>query len=417
MRTIRSLAEADLVLEQFWPRNMARYAYTTEHVERFMEYLGNPQDKPRSVHIAGTSGKTSTAYYTAALLQQAGKKVGLLTSPHIESLNERVQVNLTPLPEVEFCSELTIFMGLMEKSGITLTYAEILYGFGYWEFVRQRVDYIVIEVGMGGLLDATNVINRADKVAVITDIGMDHVHVLGETIGEIAAQKAGIIRLHNAVFCHSQGPEVMEQIKTASIQKQADLHVVEQDDRTPKDLPLFQQRNFSLALEAAHFALKKAGDQQLSEVKILEASKIHIPARMEIFERKGKTIILDNAHNPQKLHALAESLLAKFGDRQNIAAMVAFVQTKGRNIDDMMAEIKPMAGHLIITEIPDNKHHTPRPVEEIVAAYDGDNAEVIKDSSMALEALFARPEPILLVTGSMYLMEYIRPTVRKGTVT
>src|SRR5690349_5945116 len=112
MQTIRSLAEADLVLEQFWPRNMARHAYTTEHIERFMDYLGKPQDKPRSVHIAGTSGKTSTAYYTAALLQQAGKKVGLLTSPHIESLNERVQINLTPLPEAEFCSELTAFLNL-----------------------------------------------------------------------------------------------------------------------------------------------------------------------------------------------------------------------------------------------------------------------------------------------------------------
>lgn len=412
MQSIRTLAEADLVLEQFWPRNMARFAYTTEHVERAMEFLGNPQDKPRSLHIAGTSGKTSTAYYAAALLQQAGKKVGLLTSPHIEALNERVQVNLTPLPEAEFCSELSIFMNLIEKSGVTLTYAEILYGFGYWEFVRQRVDYIVIEVGMGGLLDATNVINRPDKVAVITDIGMDHVHVLGETIGEIAAQKAGIIRLHNAVFCHPQGREAMEQIEKASVQKQADLHIVEQDDRTPKDLPLFQQRNFSLALEAASFALRKADDQPFTEAQIEAASRTHIPARMEIFDWNGKIIVLDNAHNPQKLHALAESLSAKYGERQNVAAMIAFVQTKGRNIGDMMNEIKSMAGHVIVTEIPDNKHHTPRPAEEVMAAYEGNDAEMIKDSNQALKALLARPEPVLLVTGSMYLMEYIRPLIR-----
>jgi dihydrofolate synthase/folylpolyglutamate synthase len=391
---------------------MARHAYTTEHIERFMDYLGKPQDKPRSVHIAGTSGKTSTAYYTAALLQQTGKKVGLLTSPHIESLNERVQIDLTPLPEAEFCSELTIFLNLMEKSGIALTYAEILYGFGYWEFVRQRVDYIVIEVGMGGLWDATNVINRPDKVAVITDIGMDHVHILGETIGEIAAQKAGIIRLHNAVFCHSQGAEVMEQIQKASKQKQADLHVVEQDERTPKDLPLFQQRNFSLALEAAGFALRRADDQLLTDAQIKAASRIHIPARMEIIERHGKIIVLDNAHNPQKLQALSESLSAKFGKEQSVAAMMAFVQTKGRNIHDMLEAIRPAIKHLIITQIPDNRHHEPRPAEEVMDAYDGDNAEVIKDCSKALQALLARPEPVVLITGSMYLMEYIRPMVR-----
>lgn len=412
MQTIKSLAEVDLVLEQFWPRNMARYAYTTEHIERFMDYLGKPQDKPRSVHIAGTSGKTSTAYYTAALLQQAGKKVGLLTSPHIESLNERVQVNLTPLPEAEFCSELTTFLNLMEKSGVTLTYAEILYGFGYWEFVRQRVDYIVIEVGMGGLWDATNIINRPDKVAVITDIGMDHVHILGETIGEIAAQKAGIIKLHNTVFCHPQGSEVMAQINAASKQKQADLHVVEQDNRTPKDLPLFQQRNFSLALEVASFALERAEGQSLADPQIKEASQIHIPARMEIIERHGKIIVLDNAHNPQKLQALSESLSAKFGKDQDVAAMVAFVQTKGRNVHDMLEAIRPAIKHLIITQIPDNRHHESRPADEIMAAYDSDNAEIIKDCKKALEVLLARPEPVVLITGSMYLMEYIRPVVR-----
>lgn len=410
MQSITNLAEAELALEPFWPRNIARYAYTLEHIERFMDYVGNPQDKPKSIHIAGTSGKTSTAYYTASLLQQTGKKVGLLTSPHIMGLNERIQINLEPLPEAEFCSELTIFMGLIEKSGILLTFAEILYGFAYWVFARRQVDYIVIEVGMGGLLDATNVITRQDKIAVITDIGLDHVHTLGNTLSEITQHKAGIIKLHNAVFCHAQTQEVMAVIRATCKQRQADLNVVEQDERTPKSLPLFQQRNFSLALEVASRALERDGESPLDEKQILEAAKVHIPARMEVIEVAGKKVILDNAHNQQKFHVLMQSLASEFGD-QPIAAMVAFVQTDGRNLEDMLDEIQPFVSHLIATELEDKKH-TSRPCEEVLQAYHGPSSEAIADCRQAVDALLKRPEPILLITGSTYLFQGVRPYLK-----
>jgi dihydrofolate synthase/folylpolyglutamate synthase len=412
MQTIRSLAEAELALRPFWPTNMPRYAYTTEHIERFMDFLGNPQDKPKAIHIAGTSGKTSTAYYTAALLKQAGKKVGLLTSPHIEGINERVQIDLVPLAEAVFCSELTAFMKLVEQSGIQLTYAEILYGFGYWEFARQHVDYIVIEVGLGGLLDATNVITRKDKIAVITDIGLDHVHVLGGSIPAITEQKAGIIRLHNTVFCHRQAEEVMRVVEGRCRQKQADLHIISQDARTPGHLPLFQQRNFSLALEVANFVLERSGGQALSDAQILVASEVHIPARMEIFHRGNKTIILDSAHNAQKLRALGESLRQKFGD-QDVAALVAFVSTRGRDIRELVGELEPCLSHMIVTEIPAGSgKHTSRSPNEVMDAVQAVSTESIPDFEAALRGLLERPEQILLVTGSIYLLEYIRPLVK-----
>src|SRR5436305_1406476 len=120
------LAAVEQALEQFSPANTTRPAYTLDHVQTFLDYIHNPQDTIKAIHIAGTSGKTSTAYYIAALMQQTGKRIGLLTSPHIHAITERVQVNLQPLPEREFCDELAQFMGLVDQSGVRLTYAEIL---------------------------------------------------------------------------------------------------------------------------------------------------------------------------------------------------------------------------------------------------------------------------------------------------
>src|SRR5690242_11737518 len=120
---MNTLAEASKALEAYWPSNQKRlFKHTLEHIERFMEFLGSPQDKLQVIHVAGTSGKTSTAYYAAALLHASGKSVGLTVSPHVDAINERVQVNLHPLAEKPFCAELTTFLELVEKSGIQLNY-------------------------------------------------------------------------------------------------------------------------------------------------------------------------------------------------------------------------------------------------------------------------------------------------------
>ena len=379
-----------------------------------MEFVHDPQNKPHVVHVAGTSGKTSTAYYVASLLRQAGKRVGLMTSPHVEALNERVQVDLEPLPEAEFCAELSAYMGLVEQSGIKLSYAEIIYGFAFWEFVRQRVDYIVVEVGMGGLLDATNVIDREDKVSVITDIGLDHTNSLGDSLEEIARHKAGIIRLHNSVFMHRQGEAVMGVIQEASMRRQADLHVVEQITGAPDFLPLFQKRNFSLATNVVSFILQRDGGRQLTAEQLSEAARVHIPARMEQFRKKRKIILLDNAHNPQKLQALREAIDEQYPNK-SIALLLAFVASKGRNIEEMIEAIIPVGDHVIVTTIPTGSHHRDSCDPEDVADICRTNhvaAEAIDDTMQAYDALLDRPEDVLVVTGSTYLLEHIRPLVR-----
>jgi dihydrofolate synthase/folylpolyglutamate synthase len=414
-----NLATVEEALEQFLPAQTPRPAYTLDHVSAFLDYAGNPQDTVKAIHIAGTSGKTSTAYYVAALLGQAGKKVGLLTSPHIDTITERVQINLQPLEDRLFCDELAVFMNLVEQSGIRLTYAELLYAFGYWEFARQRVDYMVIETGLGGTLDATNVINRRDKVCVITDISLDHTNVLGNTIQEIAGNKAGIITLHNAVFTHPQPAEAMQEIKAASQKRQADLHIVPVAVPTrtgAKDLPLFQQRNFGLALATVQYVEKRDGLPPISQQQLGEAARTSIPARMEKIPHGRQTVILDGAHNTQKLRALRESIAAEFPG-QTVAALVGFIQSGGRDLTEQLRELEPLYAHVIATS-PTSKTdrhqwYSAEAISKAAKAAGIMSWEAIPDYKKAVKALLRRPETILVVTGSLYIHQHVRPLIKR----
>ena len=287
-----------------------------------MDYLGNPQNQLKVIHVAGTSGKTSTSYYAAALLAATGKKVGLTVSPHIAEINERVQINLLPMPEAEFCKELSEFLALIETSQINPSWFEFLIAFDYWEFAKQAADYAVVEVGLGGLLDGTNVIDRADKVCIITDIGLDHVRVLGHSLPEIAAQKAGIIQPRNVVFSYSQAANITDIIKNQAEQMQAELHLI------------------------VSFSVLNAD------------SRLH----------------------------------------------------------DGLQELSHLVDYVITTEFGINQdvHQQSVDTEAVVQACRDigmHGVEVVKEPIEALKTLLSRPENILLVTGSFYLLNPIRPYV------
>ncbi|HKU18904.1 MAG TPA: Mur ligase family protein [Candidatus Saccharimonadales bacterium] len=421
MPKLTTFAEANAALQAFWPTNITtRTVYSLDYMFELLAHVGNPQDKLKVVHVAGTSGKTSTAYYAAALLQAAGHKVGLTVSPHIDEVNERVQINLMPLPEAEFCRELGAFLDLVAASGVKTTYFEVLVAFAYWEFVRQQVEYAVVEVGLGGLIDGTNVVMRPDKVCVITDIGLDHMKYLGTTIPEIAAQKAGIIQLHNAVFCYQQGDDVMQAIRERATQKQADVHVVEQ---TPPNsqlsfLPVFQQRNFNLSLQAIRFVLTRDKQSPLTDAALLQAAHTYVPGRMEeVLLPGGKTLILDGAHNAQKLQTLAESIRAKY-PTQPIAALVSFVAGREDRVEPGTEALTHLARHIIVTTYAggqDAPHASVDPAEIAAACDQADftDYEIIPDIRAAFHALQNRPEPILLAAGSFYMLSHLRPLLKQ----
>ncbi len=422
MEQIRNFEEAHEVLKTYISQTSQREVYTLNGMTTLMEKLGNPQEKYKVIHIAGTSGKTSTAYYVSSMLKAYGLKVGLTVSPHVDEVNERIQIGLEPLPEKIFCSNLTQFINLVEKTGIKPTYFELLVAFAYWYFAKVAVDYAVVEVGLGGLLDGTNVVNRQDKTCVITDIGYDHVSVLGETIEAIATQKAGIIRPYNTVFAYEQGSEVMTVLREVADQQQAELHEIlpMKAEELLKELPLFQRRNWYLAKEAVQYIAERDGLDTLTQEQLAKSAQTYIPARMETCQYHDKTLIMDGSHNAQKIHALVGGLKQKF-PKTHMSVLIGLLEEKDVHVKQILQELKSLTAHLVVTsffagqDIP-KKPLNPETIAKAAKDMGFDSVEVIVDAPTALRSLLDRPEKHMLVTGSFYLLNHIRPLVKHDTV-
>jgi dihydrofolate synthase/folylpolyglutamate synthase len=412
-----NFAAVEQYLSQYWPT--AKTAYSLSRMTRLTDYLGNPQNKLRIIHIAGTSGKTSTAYYCASLLGLTGQKVGLTVSPHISCVNERVQINLEPLPEKKFCREFSIFTDLVKEIDILPTYFELMMAFAFWFYDKERVDYAVVEVGLGGLLDATNVIDRADKVCVITDIGLDHVTILGKTLPKITAQKAGIIQQHNDVFCHQLEPAVMAVIQKVCLKNQAQLHIAGSPvtDKGLAFLPLFQQRNFNLAKNAINYILNRDNLPAINQSQLIQAAQIKIPGRMELLRYRQKTVILDGAHNYQKLHELALSIKHQFPG-QRIAVLIAFSGGRDYRYKNNVKEIVNLADTIIISSMQQNissvhPAQDPQNIAKLCQAAGAQKVIVTKNLKQAIEQLVGSDENLLLITGSFYILSDSRLLLNK----
>lgn len=418
---IDNFQDAHNELKRFIPLSLGRGAYTLDRMQALMQALGNPQDNYKVIHVAGTSGKTSTCYYISSLLQQAGKKVGLTVSPHVDGINERVQVDLTPLPEDKFCKQLEKFIKLVDQTNIKPTYFELLVAFAYWQFADDKVDYAVIEVGLGGLLDGTNVVTRSDKVCVITDIGLDHTEILGKTLPEIASQKAGIIRPHTTVFMYEQDEEVMDVVREVCEAHSADLHEIwpVKAGDLPKNLPLFQRRNWYLAQNVYNFLVERDGLTEMDEAHLSASTSVQVPARMEVIEYKDKLIIMDGAHNAQKLQTLFKSIRAKY-PKQDMAVLLSLKHTKGVRTQTSLDVLVKYATWLGFTSFTGEQDTPYRSVDTSKMAerchmMGFEDWEIIDDPEEGLKELLERPEAILLVTGSFYLLNHIRPAIRKLT--
>lgn len=391
--------------------------YTLDTMKALMTYLGDPQNALKIIHIAGTSGKTSTSYYVAALLKAAGNTVGLTTSPHIDEVNERVQINLTPLPEGEYIALLSEFLDLIDTSGLQPSYFELLVAFAYWVFKKKKVDYAVIEVGLGGLLDATNVIDRRDKVCVITDIGLDHVAVLGTTLAEIAAQKAGIITPQNTVFVQAQPDVVMDVFQESVGQNAAVLNVIGgsfPDEMSPRyaALPLFQKRNFTLAYAASSFVLQRDNAAPLGPEHLTEALSVYIPARMEIVEYKGKTLVMDGSHNDQKIGALVRAMAAHFNDAETVM-LVSFGTLKEPSVRDSLRLLRDLGSTIVITRYTEGQDEARAALDPLIIATLAEDVgftTVIaeEDPIKALTKFLEIHAPVHLITGSFYLLNNYR---------
>ncbi len=391
---------------------------SVERTQRLMVHIGNPEKKPKIVHIAGTSGKTSTTYYTAALLQAAGQKVGYTVSPHVDSLTERVQIDGQPLSDAAFCAYMGDFLELVQDIEDTPSWYELMIGFALWVFTQEKVDYAVLETGLGGLHDSTNVAEGYDKVCVITDIALDHQHILGETVAQIAAQKAGIIHPGNAVLMYTQADDIMQVVRFKTIQTDdAELYVQDQDTLAKiyggtfsPDLPDYQRRNWLLAYAAYRFIVNRDGVALLDQKKFSQTQMVIVPARMETRQVGDVTVVMDGAHNEAKMTAFATSFQKKYGQRK-VPVLLALKQSK--DYHKILPIISKIASKVIVTtfshsqDLP-TQSIDPREIAGVLQSAGLADVVCVKNPYDAYAKLLASGSDLVIVTGSFYLISQLR---------
>lgn len=413
---ISNIVEAEVILATYIPQvtELLGKDLTLKRMDPLMKLLDHPENKIKLIHVAGTSGKTSTAYYVANLLKLSGKKVGLTVSPHIDSITERVQIDLMPISEAEFCKNLSEFLSIIQYVEPRPTYFELIIAFVYWYFAKADVDYAVIETGLGGSYDATNVAKAATKVCVITDIGLDHMNVLGNTIAQIASQKAGIIHYSNHVFMYKQQKDVLDVVERYAAQQGATIHLVDDSlatlDTHLNTLPLYQQRNWLLAKSVFDFVSKRDDIIPIQDDISASSMDIQVPGRMDITQLSGKTIIMDGAHNEQKMGAFVNSFQTKFPDQK---AAILLSLKKGKEFEAVLPLLKPICSSLIITIFP-KAQDLPTPAIEPEVLYEAakkfgfNDVCIEKDYQKAYQMLVTKDTDLCIITGSFYLIASIR---------
>jgi dihydrofolate synthase/folylpolyglutamate synthase len=281
-----------------------------------MAALGNPEKKFRSIHVAGTNGKGSVSHFLASILQEAGYKVGLYTSPHLVDFRERIRINGEMIPKDEVVQFITHHSSLITEKH--LSFFEMTVGLAFDYFAREKVDIAVVEVGMGGRLDSTNVITPL--LSIITNIGLDHTQFLGDTLEKIAAEKAGIIKEGIPVVVGETQPETAPVFLRVAGERHAPITFADQhyvvDDITRYTEELtgeYQKKNIATVLEAVE-VLRKTTDLALSPVTVRHGiahvvTNTHLHGRWQTIGTAPLTIC-ETAHNEPGIRAMLPKLAA-----------------------------------------------------------------------------------------------------------
>jgi dihydrofolate synthase/folylpolyglutamate synthase len=275
----------------------------------FSEVLGHPERKYPSIHVAGTNGKGSTSHMLASVLQSAGYKVGLYTSPHLKDFRERIRVNGEPIPEKDVIQIIEKHKSFLETQ--KLSFFELTVGMAFDFFAAEKVDIAVIEVGLGGRLDSTNIIQPL--VSVITNIGFDHMQFLGNTLVEIAGEKAGIIKAETPVVIGETQEEVAAVFCTIAKEKEAPIYFADKlvTGKFESDLKgAYQQKNIITVVQTCKLLRDmdyKISEQALREGLMNVGRNTGLKGRWQVLQANPK-VICDTAHNKEGLGLVMEQL-------------------------------------------------------------------------------------------------------------
>lgn len=402
-----------------------------KRMEWMMERLGNPETKIKAVHIGGTNGKGSTVTFLRSILQEGGYTVGTFTSPYIEQFNERISVNGQPIHDKELLELANIIRPLADELEETElggpTEFEVITAMSFYYFANSKVDIVLYEVGLGGRLDSTNILNPL--ASIITNIGLDHTNILGNSYEEIAFEKAGIIKASTPIFTAVRLPEALKVIENQAENKHAPLfrlnheffihsHAalakgerfsIENGVQTIGQLEIsmigkHQTENAALAVIAAQY-LHRQGSFVITEQAIrIGLKNAYWPGRFEILS-ENPLVIIDGAHNDEGISTLVHTLSTRYADRH---IHIVFAALKDKKLDKMIAQLDKTANQISFVSF-----DFPRaaPAEDLLKISRLQNKLAVDDweSYLAEEIQNIRANSMLVITGSLYFISEVKP--------
>jgi dihydrofolate synthase/folylpolyglutamate synthase len=421
--------------EKLQPDKYEPRRFDLTNMRTLLAKLGDPHRRLRAIHVAGTKGKGSTCAMTASALQAAGYRVGLFTQPHLHTFRERIQINGQLITEEQMVALLEKLRPCVEALPDPSTF-EIMTAMAFEYFAEQKVDFAVIETGLGGRLDTTNIIQPL--VSVITSISYDHTYILGNTLEEIAGEKAGIIKERTPVVCAPQQPEAERVILGTCEERHAPLTLVGRDWEWSRGevyaegqsllvkcnipdepgllprgstqefrIPLlgrYQQINATTSIATLDQLCRQGLDLPLQDVR-LGLSSTRWPGRLEILGREP-LLVVDGAHN---LDSMQRSMRALEEDLTFDRLIVVAGFSADKDIAGMMRELVSRADELILTRSVHPRAADPEQIA-VQAGEIGAAVSVANDVSSALwEALrHATPRDLICVTGSLFVVAEAR---------
>lgn len=407
-----------------------------KRMEWMMSRLGNPETKIKTVHIGGTNGKGSTVTFLRSILEAAGYSVGTFTSPYIEQFNERISVNGKPITDEELLALANVIRPLADELEETElggpTEFEVITAMAFEYFANNnKVDIVIFEVGLGGRFDSTNILHPL--ASIITNIGLDHTNILGNTYEEIAFEKAGIIKENIPVFTavkHLGALKVINEQaaqKTApifrinqefSIQAHASLEngetfILQTETQTMTELEIrmmgqHQTENAALAVMAAQFLTQK-GSVNVSSQAIREGlKKAYWPGRFEILSQ-DPLVIIDGAHNDEGVTALVQELSTRYPDRH---IQIVFAALKDKKLDKMIAKLDAIAHQISFVSF-----NFPRAAnaEDLLKISQSANKLAVDNwKTYLLEEIYnLDAKDMVVITGSLYFISEVKPHLCK----
>ncbi|MBM7583223.1 dihydrofolate synthase/folylpolyglutamate synthase [Caldicoprobacter guelmensis] len=407
-----------------------------ENIKDLLRRLGNPHERFGVVHVAGTNGKGSVTSMLTHVLHEAGYRVGMFISPYLERFTERIQVGLKEI-EPDALARITERVkekveGMVGEGKNHPTEFEIVTAIGFAYFAEMKVDYAVVEVGLGGRLDATNVVDPL--VSVITSISYDHMDVLGDTLEKIAAEKAGIIKQGRPVVTYPQHPEAMAVIQRVAQERGAPLFEVNKDGIEVITSEVgrqvfnysFDEERFPgvvIHLTGRHQILNAA--TALTAVAVLRRQGVAIsddavykgmerafwPGRLEVLRRQP-FVVLDGAHNESGAEVLAQAIKEYFVGKP-VTLVIGILRDK--DVDAIVKRLCPLADSVIVTRADSPRTMDPAELAVRAGRYCQD-VVVEPDIEKAIAMGFSKvhPDGVLLFTGSLYLIGKVRGLLRSS---